>query len=114
MGGTMVGKSILVATSTTMPTTVSDIPTGICSIDYFRNIKFLLLRSPYMGNSYSSWLVYPSGVVGGNYYDGYNNVYDSYGRFISPNIELSDVPGCITANGEMFIIGWDVIDSYGI
>ena len=35
------------------------------------------LRSPYMGNSYSSWLVYPSGVVGGNYYDGYNDVYDS-------------------------------------
>ena len=33
-----------------------------------------------MGNSYSSWLVYPSGVVGGNYYDGYNDVYDSYGR----------------------------------
>lgn len=38
-----------------------------------------------MGNSYSSWLVYTSGVVGGNYYDGYYDGYDSYGCFNSPD-----------------------------
>ena len=59
MGGTMVGKSILVATSTTMPTTVSDIPTV----------------SPDRGATHNAWLIIPPGATGG--FSG--GINDSYG-----------------------------------
>ena len=55
----MVGKSILVATSTTMPTTVSDIPTV----------------SPDRGATHNAWLIIPPGATGG--FSG--GINDSYG-----------------------------------